>query len=205
MEKILIFPFSGTGIEALDCLDEKWLCLGFVSDDPHVIGTRKYGMEIYDRTAFTKFPTAKVLAVHGSASSFRTRQQVLSSLKLPAFRFATIIHPNAAIGKNAVIGINVLIMAGVVITSNAIVRDNVIILPNSVIHHDSVIGAFSLIAANVTITGNVQIGDSCYIGASSSIKNGVTVGNNTLVGIGANVTRSFGDGLVVFGNPAKVF
>jgi len=205
MQKILIFPYSGTGTEALDCLDENWLCLGFVSDDPNVIGTRKFGMEIYSRDAFTKFPEAKVLAVHGSASSFQNRQQVLSSLNLPAFRFATIIHPNAAIGRNAIVGINVLIMAGVVITSNAVVSDNVIILPNSVIHHDSVIGAFTLIAANVTIPGNVQIGESCYIGASSSIKNGVTIGNKTLVGVGANVTKSFGDGLVVVGNPAKVF
>jgi sugar O-acyltransferase (sialic acid O-acetyltransferase NeuD family) len=205
MENILIFPYSGTGIEALDCLDEKWLCLGFVSDDPNIIGTRKYGIQIYGRDAFTKFPEAKVLAVHGSASSFRNRQQVLSSLNLPAFRFATVIHPNAAIGRNAVIGINVLIMAGVVITSNAIVSDNVVILPNSVIHHDSVVGEFSLIASNVTIPGNVQIGKCCYIGASSSIKNGITIGNNTLVGMGTNVTKSFGDGLVVVGNPAKVF
>lgn len=204
MQKILIFPYSPTGIEALDCLDENWLCLGFVSDDPNVIGTKKFGLEIYSRDAFKTFPEAKVLAVHGSSSSFQTRQQVLSSLNLPSLRFATIIHPKAAIGRNVVLGINVLIMAGVVITSNAVISDNVIILPNSVIHHDSVIGAFTLIAANVTIPGNVQIGESCYLGASASFKNGITIGNKTLVGLGANVTKSFGDRLVVVGNPAKV-
>ena len=50
----------------------------------------------------------------------------------------------------------------------------------------------------------VTIGDDCWIGGHATIAPGVTLGNNVIVGAGAVVTRSFGDNLVIAGNPAKV-
>ena len=49
----------------------------------------------------------------------------------------------------------------------------------------------------------VSIGNHCWIG-HATILPGVTLGNNVIVGAGAVVTRSFGDNLVIAGNPAKV-
>jgi len=203
MKDLLIFPYSGTAIEALDCLGDKWRCIGFMSDDPNIIGRKVYGIEVYDRSALAKFASAKVLAVHGSPSSYLKRSEILSSLDISHNRFATVIHPKASIGNYVQLGHNVLIMAGVVLTSNAIVNNHVIILPNSVIHHDSVIGELTLIAANVTIAGNVSVGSNCYIGASSSIKNNVSLGPKILVGMGANVISSYGEKITLIGNPAK--
>lgn len=50
----------------------------------------------------------------------------------------------------------------------------------------------------------VTIGDSCWIGGHATINPGVTLGNNVVVGSGAVVTKSFGDNVVIAGNPAKV-
>ena len=50
----------------------------------------------------------------------------------------------------------------------------------------------------------VTIGDNCWIGAGAIICPGVTIGNNTVVGAGSVVTKSFGDNVVIAGNPAKV-
>ena len=50
----------------------------------------------------------------------------------------------------------------------------------------------------------VSIGNHCWIGGHATILPGVTLGNNVIVGAGAVVTRSFGDNLVIAGNPAKV-
>jgi acetyltransferase EpsM len=203
MKNVLIFPYSGTAVEAIDCLGDQWNCIGFISDDTKMIGQKKLGIEIFDRQAFHKFQDASVIAIHGSPASFLKRKEILDSLQIKRERFGTIIHPRASVSKNASIGKNVLIMAGVVVTANAIIGDHVVILPNSVVHHDSIIGDLTLIAANVTIAGNVNIGVNCYIGAASSIKNGVTIGDRTLVGIGANVTDSFGGQQKLVGNPAK--
>lgn len=204
MEEILIFPYSATAAEALDCLDGRWNCVGFISDDVKLTGTKKFGIDIFGRDGFKKFENARILAVHGSPTTFLQREDILVSLKVAPERFATVIHPKSSISKNAKIGRNVLIMAGVVVTANAIIGDHVIILPNTVIHHDSQIEDFTLIGANVTIAGGVKVGKNSYIGAASSLKNGIELGEKMLVGMGANVVSSFSGRATVVGNPARL-
>lgn len=50
----------------------------------------------------------------------------------------------------------------------------------------------------------VTIGDNCWIGGHAVINPGVTLGDNVVVASGAVVTKSFGDNVVIGGNPAKV-
>lgn len=50
----------------------------------------------------------------------------------------------------------------------------------------------------------ITIGDNCWIGGGSIINPGVTLGDNVVVGSGSVVTKSFGDNVVIAGNPAKV-
>lgn len=50
----------------------------------------------------------------------------------------------------------------------------------------------------------VTIGDHCWIGGNATINPGVTLGNNVIVASGAVVTKSFGDNVIIGGNPAKV-
>lgn len=50
----------------------------------------------------------------------------------------------------------------------------------------------------------VTIGDNCWIGGGAIINPGVSLGNNVVVGSGAVVTKSFGDNVVLAGNPARV-
>ena len=50
----------------------------------------------------------------------------------------------------------------------------------------------------------ITIGDNCWIGAGAILCPGVSIGNNVVVGAGAVVTKSFGDNVVIAGNPAKV-
>lgn len=50
----------------------------------------------------------------------------------------------------------------------------------------------------------VSIGHNCWIGGHATINPGVTLGNNVVVASGAVVTKSFGDNVVIGGNPARV-
>lgn len=50
----------------------------------------------------------------------------------------------------------------------------------------------------------IKIGDNCWVGSDATIIGGVTLGDNVVVGAGSVVTKSFGDNVVIAGNPARV-
>jgi len=50
----------------------------------------------------------------------------------------------------------------------------------------------------------ITIGNDCWIGGMAVINPGVTLGDNVVVASGAVVTKSFGDNVVLGGNPARV-
>jgi sugar O-acyltransferase (sialic acid O-acetyltransferase NeuD family) len=204
LKKLLIFPFNGNGIEALDCLDENsFEFLGFIDDDPE---KKKHNQEwpIFGREVLNRLPEAYVLAVPGSPVSFPRRAEFIGSLNISRNRYISLIHPSAKMGRKVTVGLNCLIMAGVVITSNAKLGDHVCVLPNSVIHHDVEIGDYTMIGSNVAIAGGTIIGKNCYIGSGSNIINGIMIGEQSLIGLGSNVLRSVPERVTVAGNPAKI-
>ena len=204
MKQLLIFPYNGNGTEALDCLGDNYDLIGFVDDDKKKQGKGIDNLPVFSRDVFSKYKKSFVLAIPGSPTSYLKRKEIIDGLNIPLKRFVTIIHPKAIIGRNVIVGINTLIMGGSVLTSNAEVGDHVIILPNTVIHHDSIVSNYALIGSNVTVAGHSVIDENCYIGSGSIIFDHIEIGKNTLVGIGSNVIKSFGKGLKLAGNPAKI-
>ena len=200
---LLIFPFNGNALEALDCLGSAFRLDGFIDDSPSKQGMTSLAIPVHSRAGLAEFHHSQVLAVPGSPSSFRSRRAVIESLGIEPSRFARVIHPTARVSPLATIGRNVLIMAGVVVTSNAVIGDHVCVLPNTVIHHDAVIGAWSLIGSNVTIAGSTQIGENCYVGSGSSISNGLQIGAGSLIGLASSVIRGCEPASKLAGNPAR--
>jgi sugar O-acyltransferase (sialic acid O-acetyltransferase NeuD family) len=199
--KLVIFPFSGNGIEALDCIDdEQYDVVGFIDDD---YSKRSDTFPVYSRNFLFNTKEIYVLAVPGSPASYRKRAEIISSLEIPQERFVTVIHPKASIGRNVKIGYNSLIMAGVVLTSNAVVGNHVCVLPNTVVHHDSIIQDYTLIGSNVVIAGGTVIGSNCYLGSGTTVINGVQVGAYSLAGLGSNIIYSVTEYAKMVGNPAR--
>jgi sugar O-acyltransferase (sialic acid O-acetyltransferase NeuD family) len=202
-QPLLIFPHNGNGIEALACLGTDFDLIAFIDDTPEKQADNRYGHRVLPRAALSQNDDARVLAVPGSAISYRSRKAIVTSLGVDQQRFTQVVHPTASVSQLATIGYNVLIMAGVVITSNAVIGNHVCVLPNSVIHHDVVVGDWSLIGANVTIAGNTVVGENCYIGSGSALMNGLRIGDGALVGLGSTVIRNVPAGARVAGNPAR--
>lgn len=50
----------------------------------------------------------------------------------------------------------------------------------------------------------ITIGDNVWVGGGAMILAGVTLGDNVVVGAGSVVTKSFGDNVVIAGNPARI-
>lgn len=204
MKKLIIFPFNGNGIEAIDCLDNDYELIAFADDTKEKQGTSEFGIPVYGRQIIEKYPEAFVLAVPGSPKTYNSRKVTIHSLQIPENRFAKVVHPAARIAAYSSVGLNCLIMAGVIINNKARIGNHVCILPNTVIHHDSVVGDYSLIGSLVVIAGHTHIGENCYIGSGSSVINGIEIGSGTLVGIGSNVIRSVPAAVKIAGNPARM-
>ena len=82
--------------------------------------------------------------------------------------------------------------------------DNCLLGPNVQIY--TVDHAFDVAERNrgVEIPGPVTIGDNVWAGGSAIITPGVTLGNNVIIAAGAVVTKSFGDNVLIGGNPARI-
>ena len=200
---LLIFPFNGNGLEALDCLGDAWTLAGFVDDTPEKQGRTAHGHPVYAREALARLPEASVLAVPGSPTSYPYRRKLIEELGVAPERFARVVHPRASVSPLATLGRNLLLLAGVVVTSDAVIGDHVCVLANTVIHHDVAIGDWSLVGSNVVLAGGSAIGANCYVGSGSNVKNGVRVGDGALVGLGSNVVRDVPAAARVAGNPAR--
>ena len=201
---LFVFPANGNALEALDCLGDAYSLLAFVDDTPAKQAAGLAGHRVGGRALLDEHPDARVLAVPGSPTSYRTRASVIAGLGLSDARFAQVIHPAARISPLARLGHNLLVMAGVVVTSNAVIGSHVCILPNTVVHHDAVIGDYTLVGSGVGVAGSVRIGRSCYIGSGTTLMNGIEIGDGALVGLGSTVIRDVPPGAVVAGNPARV-
>jgi len=57
---------------------------------------------------------------------------------------------------------------------------------------------------DVEMGAPITIGDDAWLGGRVTILPGVTLGNNVVVGAGSVVTKSFGDDVVIAGNPARI-
>jgi sugar O-acyltransferase (sialic acid O-acetyltransferase NeuD family) len=204
MKDLLIFPYNGNGLEAIDCLGTEFNFVGFIDDTPEKQGISPFGFEVFSREILSKYPSALILAVPGSPSSYSIRKKIIDDLEISHERFATVIHPKASVSPFAKVGKNTLVMSGVVLTSNCIIGDHVCILPNTVIHHDSTIGNYTLIGSNVTIAGNTSIENNCYIGSGTSVINGISIGEHSLIGMGTNVIKSIPKYSKTVGNPARI-
>tara|TARA_Y100000815_G_C13258593_1_gene468352 strand:+ start:143 stop:1063 length:921 start_codon:yes stop_codon:yes gene_type:complete len=72
------------------------------------------------------------------------------------------------------------------------------------IAHNVYVGTGSLIIASAEVSGSVHIGEGCWIGPNSSLMNKIKIGDRSLVGLGAVVTKSCIENVILVGSPARV-
>ncbi|MGA2669354.1 MAG: acetyltransferase [Ignavibacteria bacterium] len=209
MEEIVIIGAGGMGREILDVIEyqntlkTKWNFLGFVDEDPKLLGltVREYPV-LGDITWFEDNYNCKIKIIIGIGNNYIRRIMVNQLLKYEP-TFASLIHPSVNITKQVKLGPGSVILAGCTLTNNITIGEHVIVNIGTSISHDSNIKNFVNLCPGVHISGNNLINEDVYMGTGSLTINDIIIGKGTYVGAGAVVTKSLPEYVLAIGIPAK--
>lgn len=190
-------------IEDLAADGEAWNLLGFIDDHPPEDGLiEARGSTVLGGDAvLATLPagTAYVIAINAPAA----RRRIDALAGGAGLRPATLIHPQATLGRANTVGEGVIICSHVSITTNVMIGRHVHINLNSTIGHDVVLHDYVTINPGVNVSGNVDVGAEAMLGTGSAVLQGVTIGERAVVGMGSAVLRTVAAGATVVGVPAK--
>lgn len=191
-------------VEAINARQPTWQVVGFL-DDRRLPGERHLGVEVLGpvHEAHQMRGHWFINAI-GSDTSYRRRPDVIAGTGLRPERFATLVHPQAAVSSRARLGRGVYVNPWVTIGGGVQVGDQVSLGPGCIIGHDSVIEDYAMTAPGAVVSGFVHLGRACYIGARAVIRQHLWIGEQALVGMGAVVVTQVAAGTIVVGNPARV-
>ncbi len=211
MAKALVI--LGTGGNCLDILDavqalnrhsHQYDVLGFLDDNPATHHQLFGGYTVHGPLSLaSRFKDAFFVNGIGSPRSYPDKPKINHALEIEPERFATIVHPSAAVSPLATVGKGTVILANTTVCANARIDHHGMILPGCVISHDCRLHDYVIMASGAVLCGRVTLKKSCYIGAGSVILEGITVGPGSLVGAGSVVTRDVSPDTIVVGNPAR--
>jgi sugar O-acyltransferase (sialic acid O-acetyltransferase NeuD family) len=210
MSKLVILGASGNALDVLDVVDALnaqgacWEVLGLL-DDERSRETESAGLPILGGLAeAARFTDCLFINAIGSDRSYRRRPDFIAATDVSAERFATLVHPLAAVSRRARIGRGVCVNAGASLAGNVHVGDHVSVGPGVIVGHDSVLEDHALLAPGAVVSGFCHVGRAAYVGAGAAVRQRVRLGEHSLVGMGAVVLKDVPAGACVIGNPVRV-
>lgn len=208
MQDLIIVGAGGFGretaeaVRAVNQVVESWNLIGFLDDDPDL--SEVQGLPVLGpTTVIGDHPSAQVVVTTGNPGNFRTRRTLVERLGITPDRYATIVHPTAALAPSTRIGRGSVLLANVVATASVTIGSHVAVMPGVVFTHDDEIGDFCTFGAGVRVAGRVTIEEGAYVGSGAHIREDRTIGAWSLTGMGAVVTADVPSGQVWVGAPAR--
>lgn len=185
--------------------DDRFDVVGLLDDNPALEGVSVSAVPVlgppemvHDR------PDALVVVCTGNPRDFASRYRIVQRLMLHPDRYATVVHPAAALGDGTALGPGTVVLAQTVTTCDVEIGSHVACMPHVTLTHDDSIGSFATVASGVRIGGGACVGVGAYLGAGSLLRERVTVGEWSLVGAGSLVLRDVPAHVVAYGHPAEV-
>jgi sugar O-acyltransferase (sialic acid O-acetyltransferase NeuD family) len=207
---LIIVGAGGFGRETAQAVREladsgvPWRLLGYIDDDPAREGRVVDGSVVLGgRERIAQLVQALVVICAGRPGDYASRQRIAASLSLPPERFATIIHPTAAVSRSSSIGPGSVLLAHAALTAAVRVGAHVAVMPHVTLTHDDIVEDFATIASGARLGGGVRIEAGAYVGAGAMIRDNRTIGAGALVGMGSVVTRDVPAREVWAGVPAR--
>jgi sugar O-acyltransferase (sialic acid O-acetyltransferase NeuD family) len=207
-ERIIIFGAGGFGREVLQLTRDSeragggQTCVGFLVDEGVSAPDKLNGAPVHRGPAALRSEgwDAVVIGVGAPAARKKIAERLQGAL--PGLRFATVVHPRAAVGDTVRLGPGCVIAVGTVLTTEIVLGAHVQVNLNATIGHDCEIGDFVTIDPGVTISGNCHLEEGCDLGSGANLLPNVRVGAWAVLGAGAVVLRDIPADCTAVGVPA---
>ncbi|WP_405731346.1 acetyltransferase [Streptomyces sp. NBC_01537] len=178
--------------------------LGHLDDNPALHGTEVDGVPVLGGCDLVhELPDAQAVVCVGSPRDYAARARLVRRLALPEGRYATVVHPTAAVSATSRIGPGSVLLAHCVLTAAVRVGAHVAVMPHVVLTHDDEVADFATIASGVRLGGSARLERGVYVGAGALLREGLAIGAWSLIGMGSTVLHDVPPGEVWAGNPAR--
>jgi sugar O-acyltransferase (sialic acid O-acetyltransferase NeuD family) len=200
---IVVYGASGHGKVVADAARAAGLTIeGFLDDDPAKRGTPFFGASVLGGREWLREATPRSIA--WGIGSNHVRARLAPELEALGHRFATIVHPRAAVSPTATVGAGAVVFANAAINPDATIGPGAIVNTGAVVEHDCVVGSYAHLSPNAALGGGVRVGACAHLGVGVSVIPLVTIGEGTTVGAGSVVVRDLPPQVIAFGVPARV-
>jgi sugar O-acyltransferase (sialic acid O-acetyltransferase NeuD family) len=191
-------------VRAMNSCGASWQLLGYLDDNPALKGVHVDGTPVLGGIAEAKnLPDASFVVCTGRPDNYVSRPELVDRLSLPPDRYATIVHPTAAVSSSSRVGPGSVLLASVVLTAAVTIGSHVAVMPHVTLTHNDVVSDFATIASGAHLGGHVCIGRGAYVGAGALIREDRSVGKQAMVGMGSVVLNDVPEGQVWAGVPAR--
>jgi sugar O-acyltransferase (sialic acid O-acetyltransferase NeuD family) len=204
-DRIIVWGAGGHAKVVIDIIERiSGATVAFVVDDaPATHGRSLCGYPIIGGRDALVARRAQVSAGIVAIGDNAARATVAAWLLEQGFRFASAVHPAAAVSREVRIGEGSAVMAGTVINFDTAIGAHAIVNTGATIDHDCAIGDCVHIAPGCHLCGGVSVGARSFLGAGTTVIPGVRIGENVVVGAGSTVLQDVPDGARVAGSPCR--
>jgi len=134
----------------------------------------------------------------------RDRLDIQARFELDAVTPVTVVHRTAFVAETVTLGPGTQVLAQTAISADARLGAACIVNTAASVDHECLLGDGVHIAPGARLAGCVEVGDRTLVGAGAVVLPRVRLGHDVIVGAGAIVIDDVPDGLVVYGNPARI-
>lgn len=120
------------------------------------------------------------------------------------FRFASVVHPTAVVGRGVVLGEGCYVGVRSVVGDRTRIGGHALVLQGSLVGHDSALGRYCSLLMGANVGSGCEIGEATYVATGGVVVDGVRVGMRAVVSAGAVVEEEVPDRVQVVGVPARI-
>lgn len=178
--------------------DEENTSAGFPFLVPHI------RVHEYNESQMTDWQSPSFIVASIGKSRRQIAEYFINTYGIPEEKFIPLIHSSSVIGHGLETGVGLHVSPLSVVAPYCTFGKFVVINRNVSVGHHTELHDFVTINPGVTISGICEIGSRSTIGAGATLVDKIKIGNDTIIGAGSVVTKSIPDGVIAYGNPAKV-